>query len=56
MMEEMERALPQIELPTKLLFLARRNAGMRWKRPVVLTATMGQFAILFEECFPCSAR
>ena len=41
---------------TKLLFLAIRNAGMRWKRPVAWTAAMGQFAILFEERFPASAR
>ena len=40
----------------KLLFLAIRNAGMRWKRPVDWTAAMGQFAILFEERFPASAR
>ena len=35
---------------------AIRNAGMRWKGPVAWAATMGQFAILFEEHFPASSR
>ncbi len=47
---------PSDEAATKLLFLAIRNAGMRWKRPVAWTAAMGQFAILFEDRFPASAR
>ena len=49
-------SFPSDEAATKLLFLAIRNAGMRWKRPVAWTAAMGQFAILFEERFPASAR
>ena len=38
---------PSDEAAAKLLFLAIRNAGMRWKRPVAWTDAMGQFAILF---------
>ena len=40
----------------RLLFLAIRNAGIHWRRPVEWTAAMGQFAILFEDRFPASAR
>ena len=47
-------SFPSDEAATKLLFLAIRNAGMRWKRPVKWTAAMGQFAILFEDRFPAS--
>ena len=47
---------PSDAAASKLLYLAIRNAGMRWKRPVAWTAAMGQFAILFEERFPASAR
>ena len=48
-------SFPSDEAATKLLYLAIRNAGMRWKRPVAWTAAMGQFAILFEDRFPASA-
>ncbi len=48
-------SFPSDEAATKLLYLALRNAGMRWKRPVEWTAAMGQFAILFEDRFPASA-
>jgi len=48
-------SFPSDEAATKLLYLAIRNAGMRWKRPVDWTAAMGQFAILFEDRFPGSA-
>ena len=48
-------SFPSDEAASKLLFLAIRNAGMRWKRPVDWTAAMGQFAILFEDRFPASA-
>ena len=44
------------EAAAKLLFLAIRNAGFRWRRPIAWTAAMGQFAILFEDRFPASAR
>ena len=33
-----------------------RPRGMRWKRPVAWTAAIWQFAILFEDHFPDSAR
>ena len=49
-------SFPSDEAASKLLYLAIRNAGMRWKRPVAWTAAMGQFAILFEDRFPASAR
>ena len=49
-------SFPSDEAAAKLLFLAIRNAGMRWKRPVARTAAMGQFAILFEDRFPADHR
>jgi putative transposase len=49
-------SFPNDEAATKLLFLAIRNAGIHWRRPVEWTAAMGQFAILFEDRFPASAR
>ena len=49
-------SFPSDEAATKLLYLALRNAGVHWRRPVEWTAAMGQFAILFEERFPASAR
>jgi putative transposase len=49
-------SFPSNEAATKLLFLAIRNAGLRWKRPVEWTAAMGQFAILFADRFAASAR
>jgi len=49
-------SFPNDEAAAKLLFLAIRNAGVRWRRPVEWTAAMGQFAILFEDRFPASAR
>ena len=35
-------SFPSDEAAAKLLFLAIRNAGMRWKRPVAWAAAMGQ--------------
>lgn len=49
-------SFPNDEAATKLLFLAIRNAGIHWKRPVEWTAAMGQFAILFADRFATSAR
>ena len=49
-------SFPSDEAATKLLFLAIRNAGVHWRRPIEWTAAMGQFAILFEDRFPASAR
>ena len=48
-------SFPSDEAAAKLLYLAIRNAGMRWNRPVDWTAALGQFAILFEDRFPASA-
>lgn len=47
-------SFPSDEAVAKLLFLAIRNAGMRWRRPVNWTTVMGQFAFLFEDRFPAS--
>jgi hypothetical protein len=33
---------------TILLYLALRNAGIHWRRPIAWTAAMGQFAIQFR--------
>jgi putative transposase len=47
---------PTDEAALKLLFLAIRNAGVHWRRPVEGTAAVGQFAILFGDRFEPSAR
>lgn len=49
-------SFPNDQAAAKLLFLAIRNAGVRWKRPIEWTAAMGPFAILFDDRFPASAR
>ena len=49
-------SFPTDEAALKLLYLAVKNAGMRWRRPVEWTAAMGQFAIQFGPRFPGSAR
>jgi putative transposase len=49
-------SFPNDEAALKLLFLALRNAGVRWRRPVEWTAALGQFAILFGDRFSASAR
>ncbi len=50
-------SFPNDDAALKLLFLALRNAGVRWRRPVAWTAAMGQFAILFGDRFqPVSQR
>jgi putative transposase len=49
-------SFPTDEAAIKLLFLALRNAGVHWRKPVEWTAAKGQFAILFEDRFPASAR
>lgn len=64
-MESLHRTLRKIiktrgsfasdEAVAKLLFLAIRNAGARWRHPVDWTAAMGQVAILFEGRFHGSA-
>src|SRR6201997_1302813 len=49
-------SFPTDEAALKLLFLAIRNAGLRWRRAVEWTTAMGQFAILFGDRFEPSAR
>ena len=49
-------AFPTDEAALKLLYLALKNARMRWRKPVDWTQAMSQFAILFGERFALSAR
>ncbi len=49
-------SFPTDEAAFKLLYLAIKNAGLRWRRGIDWTAAMGQFAIQFGGRFPCSAR
>jgi putative transposase len=49
-------SFPTDEAACKLLYLAIKNAGVHWRRPVEWTAAMSQFAIQFGERFPSSAR
>lgn len=48
-------SVPGDKAEAKLLFVAIRNAGMRWKRPVDWTAEVGKFAFLVEDRLPASA-
>jgi hypothetical protein len=43
---------PTDEAALKLLYLAIKNAGMRWRRAVEWTAAMGQFAFILPSGFP----
>jgi putative transposase len=49
-------SFPNDEAALKLLYLAIKNAGQRWRRGIEWTATMGQFAIQFGDRFPAAAR
>ena len=49
-------SFPNDDAALKLLYLAIKNAGMRWRRGIEWTAAMGQFAIQFGARFPGSAR
>jgi transposase-like protein len=49
-------SFPNDEAALKLLYLAIKNAGLRWRRGIEWTATMGQFAIQFGDRFPEAAR
>src|SRR5271170_890832 len=49
-------SFPTDEAALKLLFLAIRNAGVKWRRRVEWTAAMAQFSILFGDRFEPSAR
>jgi putative transposase len=48
-------SFPNDDAALKLLYLAIKNARLRWKRGVAWTAAMGQFAIQFGARFPGSA-
>jgi putative transposase len=49
-------SFPNDEAALKLLYLAIKNAGLRWRRPIDWTNAMGQFAIQFADRFPTSAN
>jgi hypothetical protein len=49
-------SFPNDEAALKLLYLATKNAGLRWRRGVEWTAAMGQFAIQFGDRFPGAAH
>jgi len=49
-------SFPNDEAAIKLLYLAIKNAGMRWRRGIEWINAMGQFAIQFGDRFPGSAR
>src|SRR6476659_2436660 len=49
-------SFPNDEAALKRLYLAIRNAGMRWRRAIEWTNAMGQFAIQFGDRFPPSAN
>jgi putative transposase len=49
-------SFPNDDAALKLLYLAIKNAGMRWRRGVEWTSAMGQFAIQFGTRFPGSAH
>jgi putative transposase len=42
-------SFPNDEAAQKLLYLALRNAGVRWHRPVAWTEAMAQFVIMFGD-------
>jgi putative transposase len=45
-------SFPNDEAALKLLYLAIKNAGLRWRPAIQWTAAMGQFAVQFGERFP----
>src|ERR1700741_4646696 len=49
-------SFPTDEAALKLLYLAIRNAGVHWRRPVEWTTAMGQFAIHFGPRVSRTAR
>jgi putative transposase len=50
------RQFPNDDAALKLLYLAIKNAGPRWRRGGEWTTAMGQFAIQFGARFPGSVR
>jgi len=49
-------SFPNDDAALKLLYLAVKNAGMHWRRPVEWTAAMSQFAVQFGDRFPGTTR
>src|ERR1700716_4365313 len=49
-------SFPNDDAALKLLYLAIKNAGLRWRRSTEWTTAMGQFAIAFGSRFPGLAR
>ena len=49
-------SFPTDDAAIKLLYLAIQNAGVRWRRALEWTEAMSQFAIVFADRFPGSAR
>jgi putative transposase len=49
-------SFPNDDAALKLMYLAIKNAGMRWRRGIEWTTAMGQFAIQFGERFPGTTR
>src|SRR5215469_15079446 len=49
-------SFPNDDAALKLLYLAIKNAGMRWRRNIEWTTAMSQFAIQFGPRFPGSTR
>ena len=45
-------SFPNDDAALKLLYLAIKNAGLRWRQGVAWRAAMGQFAIQFGARFP----
>jgi putative transposase len=48
-------SFPHDDPALKLLYLATKYAGPRWRRPIEWTAAMGQFDNQFGERFPGTA-
>lgn len=48
-------SFPTDEAAMKLLYLAIKNAGVHWRRPIAWTAAMSQFAIQFGDRFAAPA-
>lgn len=49
-------SFPTDEAALKLLYLAIKNAGLRWRRAVAWTEAMSQFTIVFGDRFPGSVH
>src|SRR5262249_21034531 len=49
-------SFPNDDAALKLLYLAIKNAGLRWRRGTEWTTAMGQFAIQFGARFPATRR